>query len=71
VIGVDEHRWSHTRRTSDDGYVTVIIDLTPVLEPTERVWLLDLVAGWLPTSHRNSATRYRGPGRCGSASELR
>jgi hypothetical protein len=29
VIGVDEHRWSHTRRTSDDGYVTVIIDLTP------------------------------------------
>jgi len=42
----------------------------PVLEPTERVWLLDLVAGWLPTSHRNSATRYRGPGRCRSASEL-
>jgi hypothetical protein len=71
VIGVDEHRWSHTRRTSDDGYVTVIIDLTPVLEHTERVWLLDLVAGWLPTSHRNSATRYRGPGRCRSASELR
>ena len=71
MIGVDEHRWSHTRPTGDDGYVTVIIDLTPVLEDTERVWPLDLVAGWLPTSHRNSATRYRGPGRCGSASEFR
>ena len=32
VIGVDEHRWSHTRRTGDDGYLTVIIDLAPVLE---------------------------------------
>ena len=71
MIGVDEHRWSHTRRTGDDGYVTVVIDLTLVLEDTGRVWLLDLVAGWLPTSHRGSATRYRGPGRCGSASELR
>jgi hypothetical protein len=47
VIGVDEHRWSHTRRTGDDGYVTVVIDLTLVLEDTGRVWLLDLVAGWL------------------------
>jgi hypothetical protein len=47
VIGVDEHRWSHTHRTGDDGYVTVIIDLTPVLEGTGRVQLLDLVAGWL------------------------
>ena len=44
VIGVDEHRWSHTRRTGDDGYVTVIIDLTPV---TGRVPLLDVVAGRL------------------------
>ena len=31
VIGVDEHRWSHTRRCDQDGYVTVIVDLTPVL----------------------------------------
>jgi hypothetical protein len=71
VIGVDEHRWSHTRRTGDDGYVTVIIDLTPVLEHTERVRLLDLVAGWLPTSHRSSATRYRGSELCRSAPEFR
>jgi transposase len=45
VIGVDEHRWSHTRRHGEDGYVTVIIDLTPVLEGTGRARLLDLVPG--------------------------
>ena len=43
VIGVDEHRWSHTGHT--DGFVTVIIDLTPVLEGTGRARLLDMVAG--------------------------
>jgi transposase len=45
VIGVDEHRWSHTRRHGEDGYVTVIIDLTPVLEGSARARLLDLVPG--------------------------
>src|SRR5246500_708381 len=45
VIGVDEHRWSHTRRPDTDGYVTVIIDLTPVLDGTGRARLLDLVPG--------------------------
>ena len=45
VIGVDEHRWSHTRRHGEDGFVTVIIDLTPVLEGTGRARLLDLVPG--------------------------
>ena len=45
VIGVDEHRWSHTRRAGQDGYVTVIIDLTPVLDGTGRARLLDLVPG--------------------------
>jgi transposase len=43
VIGVDEHRWSHTRHT--DGFVTVIIDLTPVLAGTGRARLLDMVPG--------------------------
>ena len=41
VIGVDEHRWSHTRHS--DGFVTVIIDLTPVLAGTGPARLLDLV----------------------------
>lgn len=45
VIGVDEHRWSHTRRRGEDSYVTVIVDLTPVLEGTGRARLLDLVPG--------------------------
>ncbi|MGV0835649.1 ISL3 family transposase [Mycolicibacterium thermoresistibile] len=45
VIGVDEHRWSHTRRSGEDGYVTVIVDLTPVLDGTGRARLLDLVPG--------------------------
>ena len=45
VIGVDEHRWSHTRRPGDHGYVTVIVDLTPVLEGSGRARLLDLVPG--------------------------
>lgn len=45
VIGVDEHRWSHTRRPGEDGFVTVIADLTPVLDGTGRARLLDLVPG--------------------------
>jgi len=45
VIGVDEHRWSHTRHGDGDGFVTVIIDLTPVLDGTGRARLLDLVPG--------------------------
>ena len=45
VIGVDELRWSHTRRRGDDGFVTVIIDLTPVLDGTGSARLLDLVSG--------------------------
>ncbi len=30
VIGVDDHVWRHTRR--GDKYVTVVIDLTPIVE---------------------------------------
>jgi transposase len=45
VIGVDEHRWAHTRHAAGDGYVTVIVDLTPVVAGTGRARLLDLVAG--------------------------
>ncbi len=45
VIGVDEHRWAHTRHSDGHGYLTVIIDLTPVLEGTGRARLLDLAPG--------------------------
>lgn len=44
VIGVDEHRWAHTRQAGD-GYVTVIVDLTPVFDGTGLARVLDLVAG--------------------------
>jgi transposase len=43
AIGVDEHRWSHTR--SRDGFVTLIVDLTPVLDGTGSARLLDMVPG--------------------------
>jgi transposase len=45
VIGVDEHRWAHTRGAAGDGYVTVIVDLTGVIAGTGRARLLDLVPG--------------------------
>ncbi|MGH3628120.1 MAG: ISL3 family transposase [Sciscionella sp.] len=44
VIGVDEHRWSHTRGHGD-SFVTVIIDLTPVFDGAGRARLLDMVPG--------------------------
>jgi transposase len=45
VIGVDEHRWAHTRHADGDGFVTVIVDLTPVVAGHGRARLLDLVPG--------------------------
>jgi transposase len=44
VIGVDEHRWA-PRRRGTEGFVTLIIDLTPVHDGTGPARLLDLVAG--------------------------
>jgi transposase len=45
VIGVDEHKWSHTRSAESDGFVTVITDLTAVVDGTGPARLLDLVPG--------------------------
>jgi hypothetical protein len=44
VIGVDEHRWA-PRRVGPDGFVTLIIDLTPTQDGTGPARLLDMVAG--------------------------
>ena len=44
VIGVDEHRWA-PRRIGADGFVTLIIDLTPTRDQTGPARLLDMVAG--------------------------
>ena len=62
VIGVDEHRWA-PRRVGSGGFVTLIIDLTPVHEQTGPARLLDLVEGrsatalssWLAAQPRDFA----------------
>ena len=43
VLVVDEHRWAHTRHAAGDGFITVIVDLTPVVTQTGQARLLDLV----------------------------
>ena len=44
VIGVDEHRWA-PRRVGPAGFVTLIIDLTPIHEHSGPARLIDMVAG--------------------------
>jgi transposase len=44
VIGVDEHRWA-PRRRGTDGFVTLIIDLTPTRDRSGPARLVDIVAG--------------------------
>ncbi|EOM75568.1 ISL3 family transposase [Rhodococcus rhodnii] len=44
-LGVDEHKWKHRRGQGDPDFVTVIVDLTPVIEGTGPARLLDMVAG--------------------------
>ncbi|MGK2855313.1 MAG: hypothetical protein ACSLE3_14615 [Microbacteriaceae bacterium] len=51
VIGVDEHRWAHVRRPDDDGFVTVIVDLTPVMDGTGRARLLGTWRRDVPPRH--------------------
>lgn len=45
VLGVDEHKWKHVRGVGDPSFVTVIVDLTPVLDGTGPARLLDMVPG--------------------------
>jgi len=45
VLGVDEHKWKHVRGQGDPSFVTVLVDLTPVVEGTGSARLLDMVAG--------------------------
>ena len=62
VIGVDEHRWA-PRRVGPDGFVTLIIDLTPTRDQTGPARLLDLLPGrsaaalanWLGAQSRDFA----------------
>ena len=44
-LGVDEHKWKHVRGQGDPSYVTVLIDLTPVIDGTGPARLLDMIGG--------------------------
>ena len=66
IVGIDEHRWA-PRRHGTDGFVTVIIDLTPVHDRSGPARLLDVVAGrsatalasWLVLKPQTSLRRCR------------
>ena len=45
VLGVDEHTWKHVRGRGDSGFVTVLVDLTPVIDGTGPARLIDMVPG--------------------------
>lgn len=45
VLGVDEHKWKHRRGQGEASFVTVIVDLTPVIDGTGPARLLDMVPG--------------------------
>ncbi|WP_267617362.1 ISL3 family transposase [Gordonia bronchialis] len=45
VLGVDEHKWKHVRGQGDSSFVTVLVDLTPLVDGTGPARLLDMVAG--------------------------
>lgn len=45
VLGVDEHKWKHVRGQGEPSFVTVIVDLTPVLDGTGPARLLAMVPG--------------------------
>lgn len=44
-LGVDEHKWKHVRGQGDPSFVTVLIDLTPVVDGTGPARLLDMIGG--------------------------
>lgn len=46
VVGVDEHKWKHTHRTDQPSdVVTVLVDLTPIVDDTGPARLVDMRAG--------------------------
>ncbi|MGP5039748.1 ISL3 family transposase, partial [Corynebacterium variabile] len=65
ILGVDEHKWKHVRGDGSPGFVTVIVDLTPLVDGVGSARLLDMVPGrsadafgdWLDA--RGSTFRHR------------
>ncbi|MBS9536272.1 ISL3 family transposase [Mycobacterium sp. M1] len=66
-LGVDEHKWKHGRGQGGSDFVTVLVDLTPVIDGTGRARLLDMVAGrsaevlkdWLKARDANFRSRVK------------
>jgi len=66
-LGVDEHKWKHRRGQGEPDFVTVLVDLTPVIDGTGPVRLLDMVAGrsaevlkgWLNAKDANFRSRVK------------
>ncbi len=45
VLGVDEHKWKHVRGDGSPGFVTVIVDMTPLVDGVGSARLPDMVPG--------------------------
>ncbi len=66
-LGVDEHKWKHCRGQGGADFVTVIVDLTPVIDGTGPARLLDMVPGrsaaalktWLNDKEANFRSRVK------------
>ncbi|AGP63469.1 putative transposase [Mycobacterium intracellulare subsp. yongonense 05-1390] len=66
-LGVDEHKWKHCRGQGEPDFVTVLVDLTPVIDGTGPSRLLDMVAGrsaevlktWLNAKDANFRSRVK------------
>lgn len=66
-LGVDEHKWKHCRGQGDPDFVTVLVDLTPVIDGTGPARLLDMVPGrsaevlkaWLDKQEANFRSRVK------------
>lgn len=66
-LGIDERKWKHRRGHGDPDFVTVIVDLTSVIDGTRPARLLDMVAGrsaealsnWLAKREENIPKRVK------------
>jgi len=66
-LGVDEHKWKHCRGQGEADFVTVLVDLTPVIDGTGPSRLLDMIAGrsatvlkdWLNAQDANFRSRVK------------
>lgn len=66
-LGVDEHKWKHRRGQGEADFVTVLVDLTPVIDGTGPSRLLDMIAGrsatvlkdWLNAQDANFRSRVK------------